>query len=138
MREEKNMLKVLRNLKKSFWAVCVIVLFLCIQAVADLALPDFTSKIVNTGIQAGGIENAAPEAIRKSQMESVLLFTDKDDEILNQYTLWSKNNLSSSDYDEYVEKYPELSNQDIYLQKDLSKEEQERLNTIMAEPMMIL
>ena len=47
------MLKVLKNLKKSLGFVIVIVILLCIQAAADLALPDYTSKIVNNGIQAG-------------------------------------------------------------------------------------
>lgn len=46
------MLKVLKNLKKSFWQVVAIVILLCIQAASDLALPDYTSKIVNTGIQS--------------------------------------------------------------------------------------
>ena len=52
------MLKVLRNLKNSFWQVVIIVVLLCVQATTDLALPDYTSKIVNVGIQAGGIEEA--------------------------------------------------------------------------------
>ncbi|MEE0865778.1 MAG: ABC transporter ATP-binding protein [Clostridia bacterium] len=47
------MLKVLKYLKQSFWQVIVIVVFLCIQAAIDLALPDYTSKIVNIGIQEG-------------------------------------------------------------------------------------
>ncbi len=46
------MLKVLKNLKKSWIAVIIIVLLLCLQAATDLALPDYTSKIINTGIQA--------------------------------------------------------------------------------------
>lgn len=46
------MLKVLKNLKKSFGSVFAIVILLCIQAATDLALPDYTSKIVNIGIQA--------------------------------------------------------------------------------------
>lgn len=46
------MFKVLRNLKKSMLSVIVIILLLCVQAWADLALPDYTSKIVNIGIQA--------------------------------------------------------------------------------------
>ena len=46
------MLKVLKNLKKSFWQVVIIVILLCIQAASDLSLPDYTSKIVNIGIQA--------------------------------------------------------------------------------------
>lgn len=67
-----------------------IVVLLCLQAWTDLTLPDFTSKIVNTGIQAGGIEYVAPEVIRKSQMDNLLIFTDKDEEILSNYTLISK------------------------------------------------
>lgn len=47
------MLKILKNLKKSFWQVVIIVVLLCVQAAIDLALPDFTSKIVNIGIQEG-------------------------------------------------------------------------------------
>lgn len=46
------MLKVLRNLKKSAISSIIIVLLLCVQAWADLRLPDYTSKIVNIGIQA--------------------------------------------------------------------------------------
>ena len=44
------MLKVLKNLKKSWLAVIIIVILLCIQAWMDLSLPDYTSKIVNNGI----------------------------------------------------------------------------------------
>ena len=47
------MLKVLKNLKKSLGAVIIIVILLCVQATTDLALPDYTSKIVNEGIQSG-------------------------------------------------------------------------------------
>lgn len=46
------MFKVLKNLKNSLISVIIIVLLLCVQAMADLALPDYTSKVVNTGIQA--------------------------------------------------------------------------------------
>ena len=54
------MLSLLKNLKKTLgWQIAIVIL-LCIQATTDLALPDYTSKIVNIGIQAGGIENAVP------------------------------------------------------------------------------
>lgn len=45
------MLKVLKNLKHSLISVIIIILLLCLQAMADLALPDYTSKVVNIGIQ---------------------------------------------------------------------------------------
>ena len=80
------MLKVLKYLKKSWVSVVAIILLLCLQAYTDLALPDYTSKIVNVGIQQGGIEDAVPEAIRSSQMENLLVFTNEDGQILNYYT----------------------------------------------------
>lgn len=46
------MIKVLKNLKHSLTSVIIIVVLLCIQAMTDLALPDYTSKVINTGIQA--------------------------------------------------------------------------------------
>ena len=65
------MFKVLKNLKESWISVITIVLLLIVQAAGDLTLPDYTSKIVNVGIQNGGIENVAPEVIRKSEMENI-------------------------------------------------------------------
>ena len=77
------MFKVLKNLKKTWTSVIAIVILLCVQAWADLELPNYTSKIVNTGIQAGGIENVAPQIIRKSQMETIMMFTNDDEKILS-------------------------------------------------------
>ena len=81
------MLKVLKNLKNSWISVICIIILLCIQAAADLALPDYTSKIVNDGIQSGGIESAVPEVISKQDMNSILIFSEDDEEILNSYEL---------------------------------------------------
>ena len=60
------MLKIFKNLKKSFVMIIVIILLLIVQAMADLRLPEYTSKTVNTGIQSSGIENVAPEVISES------------------------------------------------------------------------
>ncbi len=132
------MLKLLKNLKNSIVYVIIIVLLLCVQAWADLTLPDYTSKIVNEGIQQGGITSAVPEVIRASEMNNLLLFTKEDETILNDYTLISKNSLEEKEYDEYVKKYPALENQDLYIVNKLSKEEQESLNNLMAKPLLIL
>ena len=131
------MLKVLKYLKNSAVSVIAIIALLCLQAATDLALPDYTSKIVNVGIQQSGIENAAPEAIRKSQMDQLLLFTKEDESILKQYRLVSKDSLEQKEYDKLVKKYPELENQEIYVKNKL-KEEQETLNNQIARPMMIV
>ncbi|MFR2534549.1 MAG: ABC transporter ATP-binding protein [Clostridia bacterium] len=131
------MLKVLKYLKSSAVSVIAIIALLCLQAATDLALPDYTSKIVNIGIQQGGIENAAPEAIRKSQMDQLLVFTKEADAILSKYELISKDTLEEKEYEKLVKKYPVLENQEIYIKNKLKEEEQEELNDKIARPMMM-
>ena len=132
------MIKLLTNLKESLVGVIVIILLLCLQAWADLTLPNYTSKIVNIGIQQGGIENSSPEVIRKNQMDNLLLFTDDNKNILSKYTLVSKDNLNEEDYNNYLEEYPAIENEELYVQKDLSDDEQKSLNISMSKPLMIL
>lgn len=131
------MFKVLRNLRKSTLSVIAIVLLLCVQAWADLTLPDYTSKIVNIGIQQGGIENAVPEVIRKSQMDTLLLFTEEDETILAEYKLLTKSDLEEKEYEKYRKKYPILEVEELYL-LDSEKNKEEMVSKIMAKPLMIL
>ena len=132
------MIKLLKNLKESWLSVIIIVLLLIAQAMGDLSLPDYTSKIVNIGIQNGGIENAAPEVIRVSTMEKLLLFTEEDEEILSDYTKISKDSLDTSEYEKLVSKYPALESEELYKINKLSDEEQEKLSEIIAKPLMVL
>ena len=75
------------------------------QSVCDLSLPDYTSKIVNVGIQQGGIEEAVPDVITKSDLDNVLLFVDNDDKekILDNYDYLDKEELSDSKLSDYKE-----------------------------------
>ena len=132
------MFKVLKNLKESWISVIAIVLLLIVQAAGDLTLPDYTSKIVNVGIQNGGIENVAPEVIRKSEMENMLIFTEEDDKILASYEEISKDNLDSAEYEKLVKKYPALENESLYRIKKISSSEQDELDSLMAKPLMML
>ncbi len=132
------MFKVLKNLKESWISVITIVLLLIVQAAGDLTLPDYTSKIVNVGIQNGGIENIAPEVIRKSEMENMLIFTEGDNKILASYEEISKDNLDSAEYEKLVKKYPALENESLYRIKKISSSEQDELDSLMAKPLMML
>ena len=132
------MLKVLKNLKESWLSVIAIVLLLIVQAAGDLTLPDYTSKIVNIGIQSGGIENPAPEVIRKSEMGNLLIFTEDDEQILNDYKEISKENLDEKEYEKLVKKYPALENETLYEVKKLNSQEQTQLNNMMTKPLMML
>ena len=132
------MFKVLKNLKESWISVIAIVLLLIVQAAGDLTLPDYTSKIVNVGIQNGGIENVAPEVIRKSEMENMLIFTEEDNKILASYEEISKDNLDRNEYEKLVKKYPVLENEALYRIKKISSSEQDELDSLMAKPLMML
>ena len=139
------MLKVLKNLKKSLGAVIVIVILLCVQATTDLALPDYTSKIVNEGIQSGGITSTVPEVISKKDMDNMLIFTDKDDEILENYEMISVTNeneyQTQEEHEEkvirkYFGKDYEIQEDTIYVLKDISDEQEENLTGIIVDPLM--
>lgn len=132
------MLKVLKNLKESWLSVIIIVLLLIVQAACDLTLPDYTSKIVNVGIQNGGIEEVAPEMIRKGTMDNLLIFTEDDEKILSSYEEISKENLDEKEYKKLVKEYSALENETLYKIKKISSEEKDNLNNIMAKPLMII
>lgn len=113
------MRKVMKYLKKSTGYIVLIVALLFLQAYCDLSLPDYTSKIVNVGIQQQGIEDGVPEKIRVSTMEQLeTLMEEKERKrIEDQY---------EKDGEIYV------------LKKDVSREEREGLNQIFCKPMLVL
>ena len=132
------MFKVLLKLRKAWKSVLIVMILLVVQAMGELALPDYTSKIVNVGIQQGGVESCAPEAIREEELQNILLATDEDDFILDKYTLLSKDDLSESDYNKYVKEYPALEKENIYILKKISKEDKEKLEDVMAKPLVMM
>ena len=134
------MLKVLKNLKNSWISVICIIILLCIQAAADLALPDYTSKIVNDGIQSGGIESAVPEVISKQDMNSILIFSEDDEEILNSYELVTDG--VSKDQEKTLKKYfgkdYSVEPDSIYVLKNLEEEQLDNLEGYIVNPILEL
>lgn len=72
-------MRVLKYLRGHIPAVALIVLLLVAQSFCELSLPSYTSRIVDTGIQSGGIEYAAPLALTDKTMDGVRLFLSEDD-----------------------------------------------------------
>ena len=131
------MLRLLKYLKPFIPLILVAIVLLFVQANADLALPDYLSKIVNIGIQQGGVENAVPKAIRQAEMNRVTLFVSADDKtrLLKDYTLVDKN---SPDYDTYVKDYPALTNEPIYVLNSTDQAEIDWLNPVMARSFLVV
>ena len=132
------MLKVLKNLKNSWITVLIIVILLCVQAATDLALPDYTSKIVNVGIQYGGIEEAIPEVVSEEAMEELLFFTENDEQILENYDLVAEN--PDQHQEKVIKKY--LGNEynveenNLYVLKNLDEEQLSNLENLMISPLV--
>ena len=129
------MLKLLRFAKPYGLMLVLAIALLFAQANFDLALPDYLSRIVNTGIQQGGVEDAVPQAIRQSEMNRVVIFMSEADKesVLANYTLVDRN---SADYETYVEEYPVLETESIYVLNDIDQAEMDRINPIMAKALL--
>ena len=101
------MLKLYRHLKGSYRYIVCIVLLLLLQANCDLALPSYTSNIVNVGIQQQGVENGVPKQIREETLEHLFLFMEEDDiaRVKDAYTpgqegIWELRKLNKSETEE--------------------------------------
>ena len=110
------MIKMFHYMKERWYYIVLIIALLFLQANCDLALPDYTSKIVNIGIQQKGIEDGVPEKIREESMDKLFLFMEEKDveTVKDAYTLKG----------------------DIYELKEIDADKREELNSIFGMPMM--
>ena len=130
------MIRIIKHLCKYWYSVLIVIALLFVQAYCDLSLPEYTSRIVNTGIQEGGIEDNTPEAISKSSLEDALLFLNEEDQsfVQSQYELVTIENATECQ----IEKYPNVEKEDIYVLKDISHEQHEKLNQLLQKPLTYL
>ena len=113
------MITLMKYLKKSAGYVVLIIALLFLQAYCDLSLPDYTSKIINVGIQQSGIEDNVPDKIRKTSMDSLKLFIDEDDQ-------------------KTVDSFYEEDGENFVLKDKISSDDRDEIGSILAKPMMIL
>lgn len=117
------MLKILK-FGKQYWYVMLLTLFLLfIQANCDLALPQYTSNIVDVGIQTGGIESPVPEKMRAETYERLALFmTEEELAVMSQAY-----EMSEGDTYSLKEEYEEV------LRAELSKDTNEETKAYLEE-----
>ena len=111
-------MQIIKNLKPYWNSVLIIVLLLIVQAYCDLALPDYTSKLIDTGIQNYGIDHCSPLQIPEKAYTIIKGFMDEDD-----VTVW--------------EKYYEQSDDGIYRMTDDGKDHIDEIDQACMEPMMM-
>ena len=111
-------MKLLKYLKGFKIAIISLVLVLGVRVVAELALPTYTSNIVDTGIQQSGIEDAVPSKISEKSLNTLELFMS-DDEIKQVTENYTKDG-------------------DNYILNNVSDETRMKLNNIFKETMTVV
>jgi len=110
--------KLLKYLKGFKIAILSLVVILGVRVVAELALPTYTSNIVDTGIQQSGIEDAVPSKISEKSLNTLELFMS-DDEIKQVTENYTKDG-------------------DSYILNNVSDETRMKLNNIFKETMTVV
>ena len=111
-------MKLLKYLKGFKIAILSLVVILGVRVVAELALPTYTSNIVDTGLQQSGIAAAVPSKISKKSLNTLELFMS-DDEIKQVTENYTKDG-------------------DTYILKNVSDETRIKLNDIFKETMTVV
>lgn len=131
------MTRILKYLKPFWPMILIAVALLFVQANADLALPDYMSRIVNVGIQQGGIENAVPEAISQTTFDRLNLFLTADEktQVAAAYKLVEP---SSAEAAGLVGQYPALASQAVYVLQTTDASTINSLNPVMGRALLIV
>ena len=108
------MLKAFRYLKPYWISVVAVIVLVFAQVQAQLALPDYMSKIITYGIQYGGITESIPSAMSEETYNHLQVFMDEESK-----TILEDNYVQVSQGDtSYTKKYPLVEKEDIYVLKD--------------------
>lgn len=105
------------NLFRHKGSVLLITLLLILQAVCDLSLPSYTSKIVDVGLQQYGIEDCVMQKMRRETGDALLMMMK-----------------SEEDRSLFAESYVLNEQEDIYELRDISKEERTELSKALELP----
>ena len=129
------MKQIFKILKKYTLHIFMILILLIVQAICDLSIPDYTSKIVNIGIQQGGIESATPKVLTESSYNKIFIFVDENDKkfIEDNYTL------IKNDDGKYIDKYPILKEENLYILNDnINDKTINKLSDVLSLPIMLV
>ncbi len=131
------MTKLIKFLKPFSLAILVAIGLLYVQAMTDLALPDYMSNIVNNGIQNNGIDRAVPEVMLVSDLEGIKqIMTDSDKQFVNESYRIVTQSSDTKLYESLSKKYSKINSQDIYYLEKLSDEDLARLELVVSKAML--
>ena len=111
-------MKLIKYLKGFLVPMIFLVAILGVRVVAELALPTYTSNIVDKGIQQSGIQDAVPEKISEKSFRELQLFMT-DDEIKKVTSKYTKDG-------------------DVYKLDSINDQERSELNDIFKNVMTVV
>ncbi|MFN2281771.1 MAG: ABC transporter ATP-binding protein [Anaerolineales bacterium] len=126
------MRRLLKYLKPYILLIVLSIGLLFIQANADLALPDYLSRIVNNGIQQNGVKDAVAVALRESTLDKLTLFMSSSDQDLVQES-YTRIEQGSPQAAAELDQFPALANESIYKLNEIDKSQEEQLNSILGK-----
>ena len=123
---------IMKYLKPFAGTILISLLILFGQAIGELSLPNLMSDIVNTGIQNGGVEQEAPEALPADGFALMTLFMAEADKetFQNSYQLIEG---GSSEAKAYSEEFPESQELDFYVLDETNPEQLISLESIFSK-----
>ena len=74
--------KIFKHMKPYWMSIVIVIALLFVQAWCDLALPSYTSDIIDVGILKSGVEHVLPEAVTSEEFETAeFIMTDREMEV---------------------------------------------------------
>ena len=131
------MLRLKRFYIPYWFNILLAAIFVVAVAWSNLALPDYLSQIVNTGIQKNGVESGVPDALRQVTMNRMasMLSPEAMASVMDHYTLVEP---ESPEADTWLKTYPNLEYEAIYTLKEASAKDKTTLESTLAKPMVIV
>ena len=131
------MFRIIKFAKKRWYLMIVIMSLLLVQAFCELTLPQYTSNIVDVGIQYKGIERTVPEVVRPQTYQGLLSMMDKEEQEIIQDVYQVKEKGSDEELEDL---YPLLAESDLYVldYDSLDEETADDVTEIMTDAQLEL
>jgi ATP-binding cassette subfamily B multidrug efflux pump len=131
------MLRLFPYIRRYTFPILVAVVLLFIQANADLTLPDYLSRIVNIGIQQGGVDSPLPSAMRDQTYQRVLLLLDSSGQAQVE-AAYLRVDPTEAAYAGYQAQYPAVAGLPIYVLQPLTDEQRTSLEPLISRALIAI
>lgn len=133
------MSKIFKNLLPFWKSVIIILVLLFVQAWCDLSLPQYTSDIIDVGIQNSGVEHVLPENVTQEEFEAAKIFMTEDEikEWENSYEADGDNYVCTVKTEQTLEELDEKLSMPLVMSYQMSMMDEATFKETIAEQMQV-